>query len=86
MPVVSAAYSCQPDCLVCGRGDVPPHDCAIPVFLESMVFLERMLYGEPTEARLEEILQSGKDYLPRAMHRTDQNNVRWQTMYSRSKK
>ncbi|GFT55799.1 uncharacterized protein TNCV_4521911 [Trichonephila clavipes] len=81
MPVVSAPCSCQPDCLVCGRGDVPPHDCAIHVLLESMVFQERMLHGEPTEARLEEILQSGKEYLPRAMHMTDQNSVRWQTMY-----
>ncbi|GFT23930.1 hypothetical protein TNCV_3207801 [Trichonephila clavipes] len=26
MPVVSASCSCQLDCLVCGRGDVPPHD------------------------------------------------------------
>ncbi|GFW05460.1 uncharacterized protein TNCV_2584401 [Trichonephila clavipes] len=76
MPVVSAPRSCQPDCLVCGRGDVPPHDCAIPVLLESMVFQEQMLYGEPTEARLEEILQNGKEYLPRAMHMTDQNSVR----------
>ncbi|GFT70809.1 uncharacterized protein TNCV_4163021 [Trichonephila clavipes] len=81
MPVVSAPCSCQPDCLVCGRGDVPPHDCAIHVLLESMVFQEHMLYGEPTEARLEEILQNGKEYLPRAMHMTDQNSVRWQTMY-----
>ncbi|GFT42928.1 uncharacterized protein TNCV_1615001 [Trichonephila clavipes] len=81
MPVVSAPCSCQPDCLVCCRGDVSPHDCAIHVLLESMVFQERMLYGEPTEARLEEILQCGKEYLPRAMHMTDQNSVRWQTMY-----
>ncbi|GFX78413.1 uncharacterized protein TNCV_3034561 [Trichonephila clavipes] len=81
MLVVSAPCSCQPDCLVCGRGDVPPHDCAIPVLLESMVFQEHMLYGEPTEARLEEILQNGKEYLPRAMHMTDQNSVRWQIMY-----
>ncbi|GFT80428.1 uncharacterized protein TNCV_1713631 [Trichonephila clavipes] len=81
MPVVSAPCSCQPDCLVCGRGDVPPHDCAIHVLLESMVFQEHMLYGEPTEARLEEILQNGKEYLPRAMHMTDQNSVRWQIMY-----
>ncbi|GFX86609.1 hypothetical protein TNCV_462291 [Trichonephila clavipes] len=29
MPVVSAPCSCQPDCLVCGRRDVPPHNCAI---------------------------------------------------------
>ncbi|GFX19371.1 uncharacterized protein TNCV_3015101 [Trichonephila clavipes] len=81
MPVVSAPCSCQPDCLVCGRGEVPPHDCAIHVLLESMVFQEHMLYGEPTEARLEEILQNGKEYLPRAMHMTDQNSVRWQIMY-----
>ncbi|GFS47570.1 uncharacterized protein TNCV_4220061 [Trichonephila clavipes] len=52
MPVVSAPCSCQPDCLVSGRGDVPPHDCAIHVLLESMVFQEQMLYGKPTEARL----------------------------------
>ncbi|GFT24474.1 uncharacterized protein TNCV_3252911 [Trichonephila clavipes] len=81
MPVFSDPCSCQPDCLVCGRGEVPPHDCAIHVLLESMVFQERMLHGEPTEARLEEILQSGKEYLPRAMHLTDQNSLRWQTMY-----
>ncbi|GFV02046.1 hypothetical protein TNCV_3047301 [Trichonephila clavipes] len=43
MPVVSAPCSCQPDCLVCGRGDVPPLDCAIHVLLESMVFQEHML-------------------------------------------
>ncbi|GFX70568.1 uncharacterized protein TNCV_875421 [Trichonephila clavipes] len=79
MPVVSVSCSCQPDCLVYGRGEVPPHDCAIHVLLESMVFQERMLHSEPTEARLEEILQSGKEYLPRAM--TDQNSVRRQTMY-----
>ncbi|GFV62622.1 uncharacterized protein TNCV_2528471 [Trichonephila clavipes] len=76
MPVVSAPCSCQPDCLVCGRGDVPPHDCAIHVLLESMVFQEQMLYGEPTEARLEETLQNGKEYLPGAMHMTDQNSFR----------
>ncbi|GFU92149.1 uncharacterized protein TNCV_1789211 [Trichonephila clavipes] len=70
--IVSAPCSCQPNCLVCGRGDVPPHDCAIHVLLESMVFQEHMLYGEPTEARSEEILQNGKEYLPRAMHMTDQ--------------
>ncbi|GFS98154.1 uncharacterized protein TNCV_1765581 [Trichonephila clavipes] len=81
MPVVSAPCSCQPDCLVCGRGDVPPHNCAIHVLLESMVFQEHMLYGEPTEERLEEILQNGKEYLPGAMHMTDQNSVRWQIMY-----
>ncbi|GFU30661.1 hypothetical protein TNCV_124691 [Trichonephila clavipes] len=39
-----------------------------------MVFQEHMLYGEPTEARLEEILQNGKEYFPRAMHMTDQNS------------
>ncbi|GFX21038.1 hypothetical protein TNCV_4882701, partial [Trichonephila clavipes] len=43
MPVVSAPCSCQPDCLVCGRGDVPPHDCAIHVLLESMVFQEHVV-------------------------------------------
>ncbi|GFT54820.1 uncharacterized protein TNCV_2502001 [Trichonephila clavipes] len=75
MPVIWAPCSCQPDCLVCGRGDVPPHDCASHVLLESMVFQEHMLYGEPTEARLEEILQNGKEHLPRAMHMTDQNSV-----------
>ncbi|GFX36897.1 hypothetical protein TNCV_4000571 [Trichonephila clavipes] len=30
----------------------PPHDCAIHVLLESMVFQERMLHGEPTKAKL----------------------------------
>ncbi|GFU97177.1 uncharacterized protein TNCV_1526571 [Trichonephila clavipes] len=75
MAVVSDPCSCQPDCLVCGRREVPPQDCAIHVLLESMVFQERMLHGEPTEARLEEILQSGKEYLSRAMHLTDQNSV-----------
>ncbi|GFY42571.1 uncharacterized protein TNIN_197681 [Trichonephila inaurata madagascariensis] len=79
MPVVSDPCSCQRDCLVCRRGEEPPHDCAIHVLLESMVFQERMLYGEPTEALLEEILQSGKEYLPRAMHMTDQNSVNWQS-------
>ncbi|GFS93929.1 hypothetical protein TNCV_3409521 [Trichonephila clavipes] len=39
-----------------------------------MVFQERMLHGKSTEARLEEILQSGKEYLPQAMHLTDQNS------------
>ncbi|GFV23191.1 uncharacterized protein TNCV_2943511 [Trichonephila clavipes] len=81
MPVVSDPCSCQPDCLVCGWGEEPPHNCSIHVLLELMVFQERMLYGEPTEARLEEILQSGKEYLPRAMHITDQNSVRWQMMH-----
>ncbi|GFU74658.1 uncharacterized protein TNCV_2648271 [Trichonephila clavipes] len=81
MPVVPDPYSFQPDCLVCGRGDVPPHDCAIHVLKESMVFQEGMLHGETTEARLEKFLQSGKEYLPRAMHMTDQNSVHWQTMY-----
>ncbi|GFT40826.1 hypothetical protein TNCV_4619721 [Trichonephila clavipes] len=28
MPVVSDPCSCQSDCLVCGRGDEPSHDCA----------------------------------------------------------
>ncbi|GFV60029.1 uncharacterized protein TNCV_874371 [Trichonephila clavipes] len=79
MPVVSNSCSCQPDCLVCGRGEELHHDFAIHVLLESMVFQERMLHGEPTEAKLEEILQSGKEYLPQAL--TDQNSVRWQTMY-----
>ncbi|GFW62933.1 uncharacterized protein TNCV_4452821 [Trichonephila clavipes] len=62
MPVVSDPCSCQPDCLVCGRGEEPAHDCAIHVLLESMVFQERMLHGEPTEAKLEEILKNGKEY------------------------
>ncbi|GFU97175.1 uncharacterized protein TNCV_1526551 [Trichonephila clavipes] len=75
MPVVSDPCSCQPDCLVCGRGEVPPHDYAIHVLLESMVFQERILHGEPTEARLEETLQSGKEYLSQAMHLTDQNSI-----------
>ncbi|GFU02107.1 uncharacterized protein TNCV_533251 [Trichonephila clavipes] len=47
-----------------------------------MVFQERMLYGEPTEANLEEILKNGKEYLPLAMLMTDENSVRWQTMYN----
>ncbi|GFV95939.1 uncharacterized protein TNCV_2825121 [Trichonephila clavipes] len=81
MPVVSDPCSCQSDCLVCGRGDEPSHDCAMHVLLESMVFQERMLHGEPTEAKLEEILKHGKEYLPLAMLMTDENSVRWQTMY-----
>ncbi|GFW62904.1 uncharacterized protein TNCV_4452531 [Trichonephila clavipes] len=60
MPVVSDPCSSQPDCLVCGRGEKPPHDCAIHVLLESMVFQERMLHGEPTEAKLEESLKKWK--------------------------
>ncbi|GFT68708.1 uncharacterized protein TNCV_684051 [Trichonephila clavipes] len=47
-----------------------------------MVFQERMLHGEPTEAKLEEILKTGKEYLPLAMLMTDENSVRWQTMYN----
>ncbi|GFX23082.1 uncharacterized protein TNCV_360961 [Trichonephila clavipes] len=47
-----------------------------------MVFQERMLHGEPTEAKLEEILKNGKEYLPLAMLMTDENRVRWQTMYN----
>ncbi|GFX25203.1 uncharacterized protein TNCV_2753781 [Trichonephila clavipes] len=82
MPVVSDPCSCQPDCLVCSRGEELPHDCAIHVLLESMVFQERMLHGDPTEAKLEEILQNGKEYLPLAMHMTDENSVRWQIMYN----
>ncbi|GFW27962.1 uncharacterized protein TNCV_768421 [Trichonephila clavipes] len=74
--------SCQSDCLVCGRGEEPPHDCAIHVLLKSMVFQERMLHGEPTEAKLEEILKNGKEYLPLVMHMTNENSVRWQTMYN----
>ncbi|GFU97003.1 uncharacterized protein TNCV_3788291 [Trichonephila clavipes] len=58
MPVVSDPCSCQSDCLVCGRGDEPSHDCAMHVLLESMVFQERMLHGEPTEAKVEEILKT----------------------------
>ncbi|GFU39900.1 uncharacterized protein TNCV_152381 [Trichonephila clavipes] len=83
MPIVSAPCSCQPDCLKCG-GMGRLNDCAIHVLLESMVFQEHMLYGEPTEARLEEILQNGKDLEPNGeMHQnmTDQNSVRWQIMY-----
>ncbi|GFX56972.1 uncharacterized protein TNCV_3701371 [Trichonephila clavipes] len=76
MPVVSDPCSCQPDCLVYSRGEEPPHDCAIHVLLESMVFQERMLHGDPTEVKLEEILQNGKEYLPLAMHMTDENSVR----------
>ncbi|GFS93927.1 uncharacterized protein TNCV_3409511 [Trichonephila clavipes] len=79
MPVDSDPCSCQPDCLVCVRGEIPPNDCAIHVLLEWMVFQERMLHGEPTEASLEEILQSGKEYLPRAMHLTDQNSTQYKT-------
>ncbi|GFT63136.1 uncharacterized protein TNCV_1801941 [Trichonephila clavipes] len=75
MLVVSDPCSCQSDCFVCGRGEEPPHDCAIHVLLESMVFQERMLHGEPTEANLEEILKNGKEYLPFAMHMTDENSV-----------
>ncbi|GFW36776.1 uncharacterized protein TNCV_4348171 [Trichonephila clavipes] len=82
MPVVSDPCSCQSDCLVCGRGEEPHHDCAIHVLLESMVFQERMLYGEPTEAKLEESLKNGKEYLPLAMLMTDENSLRWQTMYN----
>ncbi|GFS47526.1 uncharacterized protein TNCV_4219771 [Trichonephila clavipes] len=82
MPVVSDPCSCQSDCLVCGRGEESPHDCAMHVLLESMVFQERMLHGEPTEAKLEEILKNGKEYLPLAMLMTDENSVRWQTMYN----
>ncbi|GFU11666.1 uncharacterized protein TNCV_5024951 [Trichonephila clavipes] len=82
MPVVSNPCSCKSDCLVCGRGEEPPHDCAIRVLLESMVFQERMLQGEPTEAKLEEILKNGKEYLALAMLMTDENSVRWQTMYN----
>ncbi|GFY29061.1 uncharacterized protein TNCV_4721891 [Trichonephila clavipes] len=70
------------DCLVCGRVEEPPHDCAIHVLLESMVFQERMLHGEPTQAKLEEILKNGKEYLSLAMLMTDENSVRWQTMYN----
>ncbi|GFS80741.1 uncharacterized protein TNCV_86601 [Trichonephila clavipes] len=85
MPVLSDPCSCQSDCLVCGRGEEPPHDCAIQVVLESKVFQERMLHGEPTEAKLEEILKNGKEYLPLAMHMTDKNSARWQTMYNYDK-
>ncbi|GFT90179.1 uncharacterized protein TNCV_1347801 [Trichonephila clavipes] len=82
MPVVFDPCSCQPDCLVYGRGEEPPHDCVIHILLESMMFQERMLHGEPTEAKLEEILKNRKEYLPLAMHMTDENSVRWQTMYN----
>ncbi|GFW49104.1 uncharacterized protein TNCV_467321 [Trichonephila clavipes] len=82
MIVVSDPCSCQSDCFACGRGEEPPHDSAIHVLLESMVFQKRMLHGEPTEANLEEILKNGKEYLPFAMHMTDENSVRWQTMYN----
>ncbi|GFX05895.1 uncharacterized protein TNCV_1785281 [Trichonephila clavipes] len=80
MPVVSDSCSCLPDCLVCGRRAEPTHDCAIHVLLKLMVFQERMLHGEPIEAKLEEILQNEKEYLPLDMHKTDKNSVRWQTM------
>ncbi|GFV39333.1 uncharacterized protein TNCV_1230351 [Trichonephila clavipes] len=46
-----------------------------------MVFQERMLHGEPTEAKGEEILKHGKNIFPLAMLMTDENSVRWQTMY-----
>ncbi|GFW10168.1 uncharacterized protein TNCV_2569521 [Trichonephila clavipes] len=82
MPVVSDPCSCQSDYLVCGRGEEPSHDCAMHVLLESMVFQERTLHGDPTEAKLEEILKHGKEYLPLAMLMTDENSVRWQTMYN----
>ncbi|GFU74736.1 uncharacterized protein TNCV_2431261 [Trichonephila clavipes] len=65
MPVVSDPCSCQSDCFVCGRGEEPPHDCAIHVLLESMVFQEQILHGEPTEAKLEESLKNGKIFTPR---------------------
>ncbi|GFW96937.1 uncharacterized protein TNCV_4183881 [Trichonephila clavipes] len=52
------------------------------VLLESMVFQERMLHDEPTEAKLKEILKNGKEYLPLAMLMTDENSVRWQTIYN----
>ncbi|GFU21043.1 uncharacterized protein TNCV_4895221 [Trichonephila clavipes] len=82
MQVVLDPCSCLRVYLVYGRVEEPPHDCAIHVLLESMVFREQMLYGEPTEARLEEILQIGKEYLPRVMHMTDQNSASWQRMYN----
>ncbi|GFX46314.1 uncharacterized protein TNCV_1234301 [Trichonephila clavipes] len=47
-----------------------------------MVFQERMLHGKHTEAKLEEILKHGKEYLPQAMLMTDEDSVRWQTMYN----
>ncbi|GFS68923.1 uncharacterized protein TNCV_4569681 [Trichonephila clavipes] len=82
MPVVTDPCSCQPDCLVHGQGEEPPHDCAINILFESMVFQERMLHGEPTEAKLEEILKNGNEYLPLAMYMTEENSVRWQTTYN----
>ncbi|GFU91757.1 uncharacterized protein TNCV_3994591 [Trichonephila clavipes] len=82
MPVFSDPCSCQSDCLVYGRGEVPPHDCAIHVLLESMVFQERMLHGEPTEAKLQEILKNGKEYLPLDMHMMEENSVCWKTIYN----
>ncbi|GFT38774.1 uncharacterized protein TNCV_1499461 [Trichonephila clavipes] len=81
LQTISDSCSCQPDRLVCGRGEVPPHDCTSHVLLESMVFQERMLFSEPTEARLEEILQIGKEYSAQVMNMTNQNSIRWQTMY-----
>ncbi|GFX92069.1 uncharacterized protein TNCV_471781 [Trichonephila clavipes] len=47
-----------------------------------MVFQERMLHGERTETKWEKILKNGKEYLPLAMLMTDENSVRWQTMYN----
>ncbi|GFX33910.1 uncharacterized protein TNCV_757801 [Trichonephila clavipes] len=81
MPVVSAPCSCQPDCLVCGREMYHPMIVPSMFYWNRWCFKEDMLYGEPTEGRLEEILQNGKEYLPRAMHMTDQNSVQWQIMY-----
>ncbi|GFU33773.1 uncharacterized protein TNCV_7661 [Trichonephila clavipes] len=80
MPVVSDPCSCQPDCLVCGWREEPPHDCSIHVLLESMVFQERMLNGEPTEAKLEEILKNAKEYLPIAMHMTEENSREYKSL------
>ncbi|GFW87267.1 uncharacterized protein TNCV_4313901 [Trichonephila clavipes] len=64
MPVISDPCSCQPDCLVCVRREEPPHDCAIHVLLETMVFRERMLHGEPTEERLEKFYRVEKNIYP----------------------
>ncbi|GFU69275.1 uncharacterized protein TNCV_3285511 [Trichonephila clavipes] len=79
MLVVSTPCSCQPDCLVCGRGEVPPHDCAIHVLLDGVS--RTNVARRAHRSKFGEILQSGKEYLPRAMHMTDQYSVRWQTMH-----
>ncbi|GFS34583.1 hypothetical protein TNIN_98611 [Trichonephila inaurata madagascariensis] len=62
IPVVSDPCICHKNCLACVRGEELPPDCAIQALLESMVFQERMLYGQPTEARLDEFLEREEEY------------------------